>query len=238
MSSPPSHQRAAESPGDRVMTRRDCVELMNVGPGIDILEELAGEIAILDRRAAPPLGDRSRNREPGWDALPMPPECSSRGDSRTGASKRASPQIAKGAHPLAVGRPAPTGGAGGPAFRSCRTHRGACSQPDSRDLQPRVAVARRRSSHRRRTPASLPDRTRRATTARPRASFSSAWKRGKSHSSATWVGAGRAPDLRDFYNRMSRPEPEDHRGAPRHRESSGGAPIAVANHVPTHDRCP
>jgi len=48
---------------------------MNVGPGIDILEELAGEIAILDRRAAPPLGDRSRNREPGWDALPMPPEC-------------------------------------------------------------------------------------------------------------------------------------------------------------------
>ena len=84
----------------------------------------------------------------------------------------------------------------------------------------------------------LSDRTRRATMARPTASISSA-RKWKSYSAETSAGAGRPPDLCDFYNRRRRHEPADFTAerlaAARGTEALGSR---LPYLVPTHDRGP
>ena len=84
----------------------------------------------------------------------------------------------------------------------------------------------------------LSDRTRRATTARPTASISSA-RKWKSYSEETSAGAGRPPDLCDSYNRRRRHEPADFTAerlaAARGTEALGSR---LPDLAPTHDRGP
>jgi hypothetical protein len=63
-------------------------------------------------------------------------------------------------------------------------------------------------------------------------------RKGKSYSAEPSGGAGRPPDLCDSYNREATdPNRRTYRRASP-RETKSGAPIVVANLVPTHDRGP